>query len=135
MDPQGITPLITEHEEIETKSKTEVVDDQKNAILSKYDKKYSYMVLAIITLVSIATQWQQKSIGYFYGFSGVGEMKGNPKFEISSAYPQMDTYYGLLVGLCYSVPYALSGLYAGSLTKSGNRKLMMVAVVGLLSMF
>ena len=47
----------------------------------------------------------------------------------------MDTYYGLLVGLCYSVPYALSGLYAGSLTKSGNRKLMLVAVVGLLSMF
>ena len=88
-----------------------------------------------MTLISIATQWQQKSIGYFYGFSGVGDMKGNPKFEISSAYPQMDTYYGLLVGLCYSVPYALSGLYAGSLTKSGNRKLMLVGVVSLLSMF
>lgn len=47
----------------------------------------------------------------------------------------MNTYYGLLVGLCYSVPYALSGLYAGSLTKSGNRKLMMIGVVSLLSLF
>jgi hypothetical protein len=62
-------------------------------------------------------------------------MKGDPKFEISTAYPEMNSYYGLLVGLCYSVPYALSGLYAGSLTKSGNRKLMMIGVVTLLSLF
>ena len=62
-------------------------------------------------------------------------MKGDPKFEISSAYPEMNTYYGLLVGLCYSVPYALSGLYAGSLTKGGNRKIMMIAVVSALSLF
>jgi MFS family permease len=62
-------------------------------------------------------------------------MKGDPKFEISSAYPELNQYYGLLVGLFYSVPYALAGLYAGSLTKTGNRKLMMIGVVAALSMF
>lgn len=62
-------------------------------------------------------------------------MKGDPKFEISTAYPELNQYYGLLVGLCYSLPYSLAGLYAGSLTKTGNRKIMMVGVVALLSMF
>lgn len=100
-----------------------------------FNKVYSFSVLAIVLLISIATQWQQKSIGYFFGFAGIGAMKGDPKFEISSAYPELNQYYGLLVGLCYSLPYAISGLYAGSLTKKGNRKLMMITVVTLLSLF
>jgi MFS family permease len=62
-------------------------------------------------------------------------MKGDPKFEIATAYPELNQYYGLLVGLCYSLPYSLAGLYAGALTKTGNRKLMMIVVVGLLSLF
>ena len=100
-----------------------------------FNKVYSFSVLAIVLLISIATQWQQKSIGYFFGFAGLGAMKGDPKFEISTAYPELNQYYGLLVGLCYSLPYAVSGLYAGSLTKTGNRKLMMITVVTLLSLF
>jgi sensor domain CHASE-containing protein len=35
----------------------------------------------------VAMQWQQKSIGYFYGFSGLGDMKNDPKYEIATAYP------------------------------------------------
>ena len=54
-------------------------------------------------------------------------------FEISSAYPELNAYYGLLVGLCYTLPYSVSGLYAGSLTKNGNRKLMMMAVIAAIS--
>lgn len=62
-------------------------------------------------------------------------MKGDPKYEISAAYPELQTYYGLLVGMAYSVPYSLAGLYAGSLTKTGNRKMMMIAVISILSLF
>ena len=100
-----------------------------------FNKIYSFSVLAIVLLISIATQWQQKSIGYFFGFAGIGAMKGDPKFEIASAYPMLNQYYGLLVGLCYSLPNAVAGLYAGSLTKTGNRKIMMATVIALLSMF
>lgn len=50
---------------------------------------YAMFILGILTVIRIATQWQQKSIGYFYGFSGLGEMAGNPRFEISSAYPEL----------------------------------------------
>ena len=38
-------------------------------------------------------------------------------FEIASAYPMLENYYGVLVGLCFTMPYAISGLYAGGLTR------------------
>ena len=63
-------------------------------------------------------------------------MKNNPIYEITAAYPEMHSYYGLLCGLFYTVPLSVAGLYAGSLTKtSNNRKLMLVLTIGLLSMF
>ena len=101
----------------------------------KFKPVVAFSALGIITLIRIATQWQQKSIGYFFGFSGVGEMAGNKFFEISTAYPEMNAYYGLLVGLCYTLPYSVSGLFAGSVTKKGNRKYMMAAVIALMSCF
>jgi hypothetical protein len=39
-------------------------------------------------------------------------MKGDPKYEIASAFPQFHTYYGLLVGIAYTFPYLITGLYA-----------------------
>ena len=90
--------------------------------------------MAVITLIRIATFWQQKSISYFYGFKGSGEQIGDPKFEIASAYPGLENYYGALVGLCFTMPYAISGLYTGNLTRRGNRKLMMIGVIAMMSM-
>ena len=101
----------------------------------EYVPAVSFMALTIITIIRIATQWQQKSIGYFYGFQGTGELAGSPKYEISTAYPELDTYYGLLVGLAYTLPYSISGLYAGSLTRTYNRRAMMIGVITALSLF
>ena len=46
----------------------------------------------------------------------------------------MESYYGALVGLCFTVPYAVSGLYTGSLTRRGNRKWMLMGVIGVMSL-
>ena len=46
----------------------------------------------------------------------------------------MESYYGALVGLCFTLPYAVSGLYAGSLTRRGNRKWMLLGVIGVMSL-
>lgn len=59
---------------------------------------------------------------------------GNPQFEIASAYPNLENFYGVLVGLCFTMPYAISGLYAGGLTRRGNRKLMMIGAICLMSL-
>lgn len=53
----------------------------------RFNAKSSFFALAIITMIRIATFWQQKSISYFYGFKGSGDQIGNPKFEIATAYP------------------------------------------------
>ena len=63
-------------------------------------------------------------------------MKGNPIYEIATAYPEMHSYYGLLCGLFYTVPLSVAGLYSGQLTKTvKNRKMMLVMTIGLLSLF
>ena len=62
-------------------------------------------------------------------------MAGDKFFEISTAYPELNSYYGLLVGLAYTLPYSVSGLFAGSLTRTWNRRLMMIGVITLLSLF
>ena len=100
----------------------------------RFNARNSFFALAIITLIRISTFWQQKSISYFYGFRGSGDQIGNPKFEIATAYPQLENYYGALVGLCFTMPYAISGLYAGGMTRTGNRKLMMLGAISLMSM-
>jgi MFS family permease len=46
----------------------------------------------------------------------------------------MESYYGALVGLFFTLPYAVSGLYTGSLTRRGNRKWMLMGVIGVMSL-
>ena len=73
-------------------SKETTIDEDQELKTKEDDNKvttYAMFILGILTVIRIATQWQQKSIGYFYGFSGLGEMAGNPRFEISSAYPEL----------------------------------------------
>lgn len=100
----------------------------------KFNAVASAFALAIITMIRVTTFWQQKSISYFYGFKGSGAFAGDPKFEIAKAYPGLENAYGALVGLCFTLPYAFSGLYAGELTRTGNRKLMMLGVIGVMSL-
>ena len=38
------------------------------------------------------------------------------------------------MGLCFTVPYAISGLYAGGLTRTGNRKLMVISAIAMMSL-
>ena len=101
----------------------------------KFNAIASFFALAVVTTIRIATFWQQKSIGYFYGYKASGsELANIQKFEIAQAYPQMESYYGALVGLCFTLPYAISGLYAGSITRRGNRKWMLFGVIGVMSL-
>ena len=62
-------------------------------------------------------------------------MLGDPKYEIASAYPLLHDYYGWLVGFAFTLPYSIAGLYAGSLAKTGNRKILMVTTITMLSLF
>lgn len=46
----------------------------------------------------------------------MGASAGDPYFEISKSYPQLDSMFGLLVGALYTLPFSISGLFAGQIT-------------------
>ena len=52
----------------------------------------------------------------------------NPEFEMLSAYPGLESLYGILVGFAYSVPESICGLLITLLPKGFNRKLTLGAV-------
>ena len=54
-------------------------------------------------------------------------------FELSSAFPQLNQYYGLMSGLAYTVPYSIFGLFSGYLTTSKKRALLLCLMISLTS--
>jgi MFS family permease len=62
-------------------------------------------------------------------------LAGSPIYEIGQAYPLLSSYYGFLVGPAHTIPTAIFGLVAGSAARTGNTKLIMLGVLGILSGF
>lgn len=54
---------------------------------------------------------------------------GNPKFEILSVYPALDSTYGLLQGMAYTLPFSFAGVFLGLMRKGYDRKLLLSTVV------
>ena len=62
---------------------------------------------------------------------GQGLKLNNDKFEITAAYPELVTYYGLLSGLAYSFSKCLFGMLGGRLTDKYNRAFILgIACLG-----
>lgn len=87
--------------------------------------------MALIVAVRIVYQWQRAIFSYCYGYAGTGLQKGNPVYEISSAYPQLAENFGLLTGFAYTIPFAFCGLFFGGLTDKVNRKWMISGFMAL----
>lgn len=113
----------------------EIVNDEDNKAADKFNPVTAFSMLFVITLIRATSYWHQKSIGYFYGFKGQGDQLANPMYEISSAYPLMSDYYGFLVGLFYTMPYAITGLFAGNMTRTLNRRDSLFAIIMSLGFF
>lgn len=108
--------------------KTEVVEEKPT-----FKPAYSYFVLFIVLACRIMVQWHRKGLNYAYGYTGLGELAGSPLYEISSTFPQLKSWYGLLTGFIYTIPYASFGLVAGKISDSVNRKLFLAICVALAS--
>jgi MFS family permease len=90
---------------------------------SVFGSIYPWLVLAIIVLCRISNQQQRQMIGYAYGFTA--PTPGDPFFEISAAYPQLEVYYGLLSGAAFTMSHSIASLFAGQLADKVNRKMML----------
>ena len=54
---------------------------------------------------------------------------------MSLSFPQLDTYYGMLSGIAYNLPYSIFGLFAGYLTRFKNRGFILGIVTVIVSSF
>lgn len=54
---------------------------------------------------------------------------------MSSSFPQLDSYYGVLSGAAYTIPYSIVGLLSGYLTKSKRRVLLLGLIMITISVF
>jgi MFS family permease len=85
------------------------------------------LVVLVILFIRIVQQWQQKSLTYAFGFSAT--VSGNAFYEIAASYPELGKYYGLIVGLLFTLPFSISGLVMGALTDKFNRKILLGTTV------
>lgn len=113
---------------------TAAIDKAAEEARKKFNPAYSFFVLAIVLLCRIMVQWHRKGLTYAYGYTALGDLAGSPLYEISSAYPQLKQWYGLLAGLIYTIPYSVFGLFAGKISDQVNRKFFLGIVVILASL-
>lgn len=114
--------------------KEEDLEENGGRQVAKFRPWTSYFVLALILGVRIMVQWHRKGLTYAYGYTGLGAAAGNPIYEISSAYPQLNGWYGLLSGLVYTIPYAGAGLIVGKMSDRFSRTMLLGIVTMLASM-
>ena len=50
-------------------------------------------------------------------------------FEMSTAYPELSKNFGILTGVAYTLPFALTGLFFGKATPFVNRKMVLAAAM------
>lgn len=108
--------------------------NEKEELAKKFKPAYAYFVLFIVLACRIMVQWHRKGLTYAYGYTGLGIAAGNGLYEISTAFPQLKQWYGLLAGLIYTIPYASFGLIAGKISDQVNRKVFLAIVIALASL-
>lgn len=74
--------LDSEKEGLIEKPQTQEEINAKN-----FKPAYAYFVLFIALLARIMVQWQRKGLCYSYGYTGLGDARNNPVYEIATAYP------------------------------------------------
>lgn len=83
----------------------------------------SWWFLALVTLIGVSNYQQSLIFAYSYAKHEVGVKAGDPIFELSSAFPELnDFYFGLIGGLEFNLPLAIFSLVAGAYTVKLSRK-------------
>lgn len=86
---------------------------------------YAFGVLALCTMIRTAYIVNKNSIGYAFGYEGIGAKFGDPKYMLVAAYPQLIPIYGIVASLMFSAAYSTSNIVMSSQSKNWNKKWML----------
>ena len=57
--------------------------------MAKFNPVYAYFVLAIVLICRVIVMWHRAGLSYAYGYIGIGNVEGDPVYEISKFYTQL----------------------------------------------
>ena len=79
----------------------------------------------------------KNSIGYAYGYEGLGFQANNPKYMLRAAYPNLVPIFGLVASGLFGTAYACTNVVMSQKSKKWNKKSMLsTALFGMaLAMF
>ena len=66
-----------------------------------------------------------------FGFKGIGEMAGNPTYEMVASYPGFEHIYSWVAGLFYILPMSFGGMSLNLLKQGYNRTILMTVMLSL----
>lgn len=85
----------------------------KKQPVEQYDAKptmYAFFVLAMVTMVRSCYVVMKNSIGYAYGFEGLGFQANNPKYMLRAMYPSLVPVFGLVASGLFGTAYACTNV-------------------------
>ena len=91
----------------------------------------------MVTMVRSCYVVMKNSLGYAYGFEGIGFQANNPKYMIRAMYPGLVPVFGLVASGLFGTAYACTNVVMSQKSKFWNKKMMLsTALFGMgLSMF
>lgn len=93
---------------------------------------YSWFSLAVVFFIQLGNQWQRFTMGYAFGYDGSGAKFNDPFYELRTAIPTMEIYYGLLSGVIFLLPFSIFGLFTGRLVDVVSSRSFLFGIVSIL---
>ena len=79
---------------------------------------YAFFTLALVTLIRSAYVTNKNSIGFAFGYQGLGIQANNPQFVMQAAFPGLAPIYGLVASLAFSAAYSTSNIVMSANSKN-----------------
>jgi hypothetical protein len=106
-------------------------NSKKESFVDRRSDFHAWSVAVLFLVMRTLMMWHKKSLNFVYGYSWEGSSDLANKYEITTSYPMMDQYYGVLAGLAYSLPQSLCGLGLGFFDGKITQKALLVSLLGL----
>ena len=90
---------------------------------------YSIFLIGLLCAIRSIYTLQNNSIGYAYGFEGVGSLANDPRFMLSAAFPGLAPVYAIVASFSFSVAYSFSNILMSSQSRNWDKKKMLASAL------
>lgn len=129
--------LLEPDPEVAKEKIKELVPDSTDDFQQKEQKEevptgYAFFVLAVVTMVRTCFVVMKNSVGYAFGFEGLGFRAANPKYMLRAQFPELVPVFGLVASGLFGAAYCTTNIIMSSKSKNWDKKRMLsIALLGM----